>query len=251
MPCGCSTLSARLSGRERRRDTALRVFEGRVPGHDDQGDPPSGGGPGPSRVRATASCCSRTSVRSTPVGSASSRSRRPPNGAPASLDSSWHSAASRCCSRESLLPPGRGRSAAPAPGPAGRRDVSRHRDLLVEDADPLRVMIREILEGAGYTVLACPDPEEALRQVGILNAPVHLMLTDVVMPRLSGPDLARSVQIARPEIKVLFMSGHTPTRPWAFMGYSARALSSSRSRLRRTPSSARCARLSTSLDTPL
>jgi two-component system, cell cycle sensor histidine kinase and response regulator CckA len=70
-------------------------------------------------------------------------------------------------------------------------------------------MIREILVGAGYTVLECSDPEEALRRVSTLDAPVRLMLSDVVMPRLSGPDLARSVRIARPEIKVLFMSGYT------------------------------------------
>ena len=81
--------------------------------------------------------------------------------------------------------------------------------LLVEDADSLRVMIREILEGVGYTVLESSDPEDALRRVSTLDAPVRLLLTDVVMPRMSGPDLARSVQIARPEIKVLFMSGYT------------------------------------------
>jgi PAS domain S-box-containing protein len=81
--------------------------------------------------------------------------------------------------------------------------------VLVEDAEPLREMIREILEGAGYRVLEYGDPEEALRTVTALDAPVALMLTDVVMPRLSGPDLARGVQAARPEVKVLFMSGYT------------------------------------------
>jgi len=91
-----------------------------------------------------------------------------------------------------------------APPPEGTETV-----LLVEDADPLRVMIREILEAAGYTVLECADPEEALRRVTARDAPVRLLLTDVVMPRLSGPDLAKSVRIARPEIKVLFMSGYT------------------------------------------
>ena len=91
-----------------------------------------------------------------------------------------------------------------APLPGGTETV-----LLVEDADPLRVMIREILEGAGYTVLESSDPVEALSRVRSLDAPVGLMLTDVVMPRMSGPDLAKSVRIARPEIKVLFMSGYT------------------------------------------
>jgi DNA-binding response OmpR family regulator len=81
--------------------------------------------------------------------------------------------------------------------------------LLVEDADPLREMIHEILEAAGYTVLASADPEEALRRVGVPEVPIHLLLTDVVMPRMSGRELARNVRIARREIKVLFMSGYT------------------------------------------
>jgi DNA-binding NtrC family response regulator len=81
--------------------------------------------------------------------------------------------------------------------------------LLVEDAESLRVMIREMLEGAGYTVLESSDPEEALRRVDTVGAPVRLLLTDVVMPRMSGPDLAKSVRLVRPEIKVLFMSGYT------------------------------------------
>jgi PAS domain S-box-containing protein len=81
--------------------------------------------------------------------------------------------------------------------------------LLVEDADPLRAMIREMLEDAGYTVLEYADPEAALHRVTTLDAPVGLLLTDVVMPRLSGPDLARGVRTTRPEINVLFMSGYT------------------------------------------
>jgi two-component system, cell cycle sensor histidine kinase and response regulator CckA len=100
-------------------------------------------------------------------------------------------------SRPSPDPPG-------APPPGGSETV-----LLVEDADPLRVMIREMLESAGFTVVECSDPEEALLRVRSLDAPVRLMLTDVVMPGMSGPDLAKSVRIARPEIKVLFMSGYT------------------------------------------
>jgi DNA-binding response OmpR family regulator len=70
-------------------------------------------------------------------------------------------------------------------------------------------MIHEILEAAGYTVLASAEPEEALRRLAAPEVPIHLLLTDVVMPRLSGPELARNVRIARHEIKVLFMSGYT------------------------------------------
>jgi hypothetical protein len=97
-----------------------------------------------------------------------------------------------------------------APGPLGA-PLARGSEtiLLVEDADPLRAMIREVLEVAGYTVLEYEDPEAALHRVTTLDAPIGLLLTDVVMPRLSGPDLARSVRATRPEINVLVMSGYT------------------------------------------
>jgi CheY-like chemotaxis protein len=81
--------------------------------------------------------------------------------------------------------------------------------LLVEDAGPLRALFREILEGAGYTVGECSDPEQALARANALDAPVHLLLTDVVLPGQSGPELAKRVRIARPAIKVVFMSGYT------------------------------------------
>jgi two-component system, cell cycle sensor histidine kinase and response regulator CckA len=79
--------------------------------------------------------------------------------------------------------------------------------LLVEDADALRAMIREILESAGYAVLECSNAEEAASRMTAARA--DLLLTDVIMPRLSGPDLARELRAARPGLKVLFMSGYT------------------------------------------
>jgi two-component system cell cycle sensor histidine kinase/response regulator CckA len=78
--------------------------------------------------------------------------------------------------------------------------------LLVEDADALRMMIKEILEEAGYTVLACADAQEATDTGG--RTP-DLLLTDVVMPRTSGPDLARTLRARNEAMKVLFMSGYT------------------------------------------
>jgi two-component system, cell cycle sensor histidine kinase and response regulator CckA len=88
--------------------------------------------------------------------------------------------------------------------PKGRETI-----LLVEDADALRVMIHEVLDDDGYLVLESSDPEEALHRARSLDTPIDLLLTDVVMPRMSGPDLARSVERVRPGIKVLFMSGYT------------------------------------------
>jgi two-component system cell cycle sensor histidine kinase/response regulator CckA len=81
--------------------------------------------------------------------------------------------------------------------------------VLVEDSDPLRLLVRTMLESSGYIVLEFSDPHEALRRVGSEGGAVRLLLTDVVMPVMSGPDLARRVQLLRPEIRVLFMSGYT------------------------------------------
>jgi CheY-like chemotaxis protein len=97
------------------------------------------------------------------------------------------------------------------PVPAAKGDPARGTEtiLLVEDSDPLREMVHEILEAAGYTLLTSADPEEAMGRIGTAGATVGLLLTDVVMPGMSGPALARSVRLARPEMKVLFMSGYT------------------------------------------
>ena len=77
--------------------------------------------------------------------------------------------------------------------------------LLVEDRDDVRRMTRRVLERGGYDVIDTGDP----RQAGALAAsrPVELLLTDVVMPGLSGPELARQIRGDRPALAVLFMSG--------------------------------------------
>jgi two-component system, cell cycle sensor histidine kinase and response regulator CckA len=66
-----------------------------------------------------------------------------------------------------------------------------------------------MLESFGYTVLTARDAADALKILEDHERPVHLMLTDVVMPRMSGPELAARVAVIRPEIKILFSSGHT------------------------------------------
>jgi two-component system cell cycle sensor histidine kinase/response regulator CckA len=81
--------------------------------------------------------------------------------------------------------------------------------LLVEDQDDVRALAADILRAHGYTVLEAADPVEA-RQIGNRNhEPIDLLLTDVVMPRASGPELAEELAPVRPEMKVLFMSGYT------------------------------------------
>ncbi len=81
--------------------------------------------------------------------------------------------------------------------------------LLVEDEDQVRDFTREILEGHGYTVLEAAHPGEALRLVADHAGSIHLLLTDVVMPGMSGRHLADRLTALRPELKVLYMSGYT------------------------------------------
>lgn len=81
--------------------------------------------------------------------------------------------------------------------------------LIVEDNPALRETIRRKLEGVGYRVLLAGDGEEALALVGARPESIDLLLTDVVMPKLGGGELARQVRTLWPGIHVLFMSGYT------------------------------------------
>ena len=79
---------------------------------------------------------------------------------------------------------------------------------MVEDEDAVRSLTRMILERGGYQVLEAADASEALTVCANLDAPIDLLLSDVVMPRMSGPQLAAQMQEAQPDLKVLFISGH-------------------------------------------
>jgi two-component system cell cycle sensor histidine kinase/response regulator CckA len=81
--------------------------------------------------------------------------------------------------------------------------------LLVEDEEPVRRLVARILQTCGYGVIEAPNGEEALRQYQQRQGPIHLMLTDVIMPLTGGPDLAQQLSILDPEVKVLYMSGYT------------------------------------------
>ncbi len=81
--------------------------------------------------------------------------------------------------------------------------------LLVEDDDAMRELTRTCLESGGYAVLDVATGESAVRAATRHDAPIHLVLTDVVMPGVSGPELARSLAASRPRVKVLYMSGYT------------------------------------------
>jgi two-component system, cell cycle sensor histidine kinase and response regulator CckA len=80
--------------------------------------------------------------------------------------------------------------------------------LLVEDEESLRVLIAGLLESNGYKVLQASEGEEAIKLVKE-NGPMHLLMTDVVMPGMSGSELANTLRASVPDFKLLFISGYT------------------------------------------
>jgi PAS domain S-box-containing protein len=81
--------------------------------------------------------------------------------------------------------------------------------LLVEDSDSLREMIGEALEAAGYSVIQAGTPETSMKALQDKGATIHLLVTDVIMPGISGPDLAARLQSTNPQARVLYISGYT------------------------------------------
>jgi two-component system cell cycle sensor histidine kinase/response regulator CckA len=81
--------------------------------------------------------------------------------------------------------------------------------LLVEDEEAVREIVRETLAGQGYSIIEARHGPEALMLAEKYRKPIQLLVTDVVMPAMSGPELATSMTKSHPETKVLFMSGYT------------------------------------------
>jgi PAS domain S-box-containing protein len=81
--------------------------------------------------------------------------------------------------------------------------------LLVEDEENLRRLARQSLENQGYSVIDAPDGATAIQISQAHQGPIHLLLTDVIMPGMNGRELANKVSPTRPEMRVLYMSGYT------------------------------------------
>jgi len=108
-----------------------------------------------------------------------------------------------------FLPHADGEPSAPiTKAPAGSPARGRETLLLVEDEPLILRMAKRVLSDLGYTVLTASDGLEALEILGRHTGDVHLLITDVVMPKMSGRELAARVTALRPAIRVLFSSGY-------------------------------------------
>jgi CheY-like chemotaxis protein len=81
--------------------------------------------------------------------------------------------------------------------------------LLVEDQQEILAMARAMLESFGYSVLAASTPDKALQLAEEHAGKISLLLTDVVMPKMNGRDLAQRLQALYPDLICMFMSGYT------------------------------------------
>jgi PAS domain S-box-containing protein len=106
------------------------------------------------------------------------------------------------------LPATEEREGARAGEAAGGPDSGVETILLVEDEEEARTVLRQILAGKGYRVLPAASGDEALAVAGELRDPIDLLLTDVTMPRMKGPELATRLSASRPQMRVIYMSGY-------------------------------------------
>jgi len=81
--------------------------------------------------------------------------------------------------------------------------------LLAEDEHLVRSLARKVLEQAGYTLLVAAGGPEALQVAALYDGPIHLLLTDVVMPEMSGRELMHRLTLVRPGLRVLYMTGYS------------------------------------------
>jgi two-component system, cell cycle sensor histidine kinase and response regulator CckA len=102
-----------------------------------------------------------------------------------------------------------GEAAAPLPLAGHAAHGGSETVLLVEDAEAMRRLAHEMLESAGYRVLEAASGEEALRMAGSQQASIDVLLTDLIMPDMTGRELAAWLRVAEPRLRIVYMSGYT------------------------------------------
>jgi PAS domain S-box-containing protein len=108
-----------------------------------------------------------------------------------------------------LLPASDAEATVPAPQPEETpTEAADATVLLVEDEPAVRAVVSEMLAGGGYHVIAAIDGSEALQLASTHDGPIHLLVTDVVMPGMSGQEVARRIAEERPQTRTLFVSGY-------------------------------------------
>jgi CheY-like chemotaxis protein len=107
-----------------------------------------------------------------------------------------------------LLPEAAEERQAAAPVACAEQERGSETVLVVEDEPQVRAITVNMLKARGYTVLEAGDAQQALTIAGE-TADIQMLVSDVVMPDLSGPEVASRVRVAHPAIRVLFMSGYT------------------------------------------
>lgn len=81
--------------------------------------------------------------------------------------------------------------------------------LIAEDSDQVRAILSLILSQSGYTVLAAGSGDATLRIAGAHQGPIHLLICDLNLPGMSGPQIAQQLIAVRPDVRILFMSGQS------------------------------------------
>jgi CheY-like chemotaxis protein len=104
--------------------------------------------------------------------------------------------------------PGVEREVEPVHDHVPSKSVGTETILLVEDAQLVRKLTQELLEMRGYKVLEAASPEEALRICQSFDGQIDLVLSDIIMPKITGRELAEQAVRMRPGIKILLMSGY-------------------------------------------
>lgn len=93
-------------------------------------------------------------------------------------------------------------------GASAAKEKAKGLVLIVDDEEYIRVLLQQLLEIAGFETLVAGDGDEALEAAEAHDGPIRLLLTDVMMPRMGGGELASRLRVVRPDIRILYISAY-------------------------------------------